>query len=440
MDIYSFLGREFACPYCQRTHRIPVKKIVTSENAFSRLPGFINGLVRKKNLRACLLADEITWEVAGRKCIEVLQAEFPVSALVFKPIGEKTVSAREEYIPQVTESAGDKDVLITTGAGTITDLGKYAGEKLKIPVISFPTAPSMNAYTSGVASLIAGGLKTVVPVQPALGVLTDTGTICRAPVDLIRAGFADSLAKSAANADWMISHFLTGEDYCCLPGRIVDSVQKKYLSQGAEIKKQKPDTIQAVMEGLNLAGISMVIAGKSSPASGGEHLISHFLDMFSHQNQREIFAYHGLQVGIGIVTSSRLYDTLKTLSEPQVAKRLAGVKIDYDRRVNALTSIFPNAGDSIRAEFSRKKPLLEQLRANLADTWERINKEVFPTVYPEAQVRKSLGAAGCPVDYSDVGVPPEISRNAVTLARYLRGRITILDIADELGLLEEIIE
>lgn len=179
----------------------------------------------------------------------------------------------------------------------------------------------------------------------------------------------------------------------------------------------------------------MVIAGKTSPASGGEHLISHFLDMVAHQQGRESFSWHGLQVGIGIMISTRIYERLKDFSSEEVEKRLSR-HIDYEEE----TKSFSNDILFNEQAFSEKIPILRNLPQNLPPLWEEIKEQAFSLVYSIKQIKEYLSKAECPLCFEEIGVNRELARRVVINSRYIRGRLTILDIAAELGILEEVAE
>ena len=180
----------------------------------------------------------------------------------------------------------------------------------------------------------------------------------------------------------------------------------------------------------------MVIAGKSSPASGGEHLISHFLDMEAHKQKKEPFSYHGLQVGLGIIISSYIYERLKNFSAKDVKKRLLNKNINYEEKLKS----FGKDTSSIKKEFEKKIPILKKLPQKLPSLWEQIKEESFPLVYSPKEIKKYLRKAKCPLHFEEIGVNKGLAYRTIMYARYIRGRLTILDIADELGILEEITE
>ena len=431
MDIYSLLNKKFTCQFCGKQHLIPIKEVVTKKGAILSLAEFFSDLVKGKEV--LILSDNVTYEIAGKRCAEILNGEYETSSLILSPKGDKRVYAEEKYLPEIFEQLQGKSAVLTVGTGTITDLGKYVANELNVPVVSFPTAPSMNAYTSEISALLLKGLKVTLPVRPAIGVLTDLDIISQAPLDLIKAGFADSLAKAFANADWKMSSLLTGEDFCPLPLKITTEAESKYIERGDELIQRKDEVISYLMEGLNAGGFSMVIAGATSPASGGEHLISHFLDMVAHHEERALFSWHGLQVGLGIMISARIYERLTGLSPQEVEKRLSRWHVDYGKEMEK-DVLFSEQ------EFAEKVPFLRNLSQNLPPLWEQIKEEVFSLVYSPERIKGYLDKAKCPLYFEEIGVDKELAQRAIMDARYIRGRLTVLDVADELGILKEIAE
>ncbi|HPP30721.1 MAG TPA: iron-containing alcohol dehydrogenase, partial [bacterium] len=247
-------------------------------------------------------------------------------------------------------------------------------------------------------------------------------------------------AKAFANADWKLSSIITGEPFCKLPLRIVTNSEKRYIEKGHLLLKRDREVINSLMEGLNLGGISMLIAGSSSPASGGEHLISHFLDMYAHQNKRETFAYHGLQVGTGIYISAVIYDCLKKFSSDDIKKALQKSSVDYADKFEQLKALFPSSASIIEEELKKKIRIDERIKKVLPDRWDEIKKYVFPIVYKPEEVRNFLNRAGCPLNLREIGVDKKLAFQCITLARFIRGRLVILDIAEQSGLLEGIEE
>lgn len=437
MEINSYLGKEFLCGECGKKHKVAVRYI--EEGDTEKLGPFLEA-VFGTGKRILLLADNITWESAGKQCKNSIEDRYKVIPVVLSPAGERKVTARADYLGDIEDRVRDADVILTVGAGTLTDLGKLAGSALGKPVAAFPTAPSMNGYTSPVAAYLKDGLKLTVPVTPAVAVFVDMSVLEESPLELIKAGFADSLAKSSANADWKMSYIITGESFCSMSYKITSRSEEKYVDRGELLLKRDRRAISSLMEGLNLGGISMIIAGKSSPASGGEHMISHFLDMYSHKYRDEVFAYHGLQVGTGVFISALIYQELKNLSACAVRKMMASTRIDHHGQLKKLLSMFPESAGPLMKEFDEKIRQVAMLRKDLSEKWEELKRETFGMVYAPRETEEIFKKAEIPLHLKKIAVDEAIIYNAITLARFIRGRLTVLDIAGETGLLESFAE
>ncbi|MCM8771674.1 MAG: iron-containing alcohol dehydrogenase [Candidatus Omnitrophica bacterium] len=436
-EIENILGKKFKCEDCGRVHRIDIKGIEYGN--LEEIGSFIRKKFKNDKKKVLLLCDNIIWEIYGEKIKRELR-DFITTSCVLTPKNENRVTARYEYLEEIYKNLDGKNLILTVGSGTITDLGKLAGYIEKIPVISFPTAPSMNGYTSPVSAYIKDGIKITVPVKPPEYVYIDKMVISQAPIELIKSGFADSLAKGFANADWKISSILTNENYCSLPLKIVNKAEKKYINKGEKILKRDVKTIQNLMEGLNFGGISMIIAGSSSPASGGEHLISHFLDMYTSQKKMEPFDYHGLQVGTGVFFSSLIYEKLRKIERFDIEKRLLERKIDYDKKLEKLVNLFFLSKEHLEKIFKNKLKLLKEIKRKLPENWEKIKKDCFSIVNSSEKIKKILENARCPYHLKQICDNKNLIYDTLELSRFIRERITILDIADEIGILYEVIE
>ncbi len=433
IEVKNLIGKSFKCEFCGEIHKIEIEKI--KEGKIKDIEKFISKILKRKKM--IILCDDITWEVAGKYIKEQIRSNI-TEVLILKPKEEKRVTARYEYIEEIEKDIQDVSLIITVGSGTITDLGKLTGNKYKIPVLSFPTAPSMNGYTSPVAAFIKQGIKLTIPVSPPKFVYIDREILSNAPLELIKAGFADTLAKSFANADWKIFSILTGEKFCSLPIKILNEIEKKYVNKGNLLLKRDKKFIKNLFDCLNIGGISMIIAGNSSPASGGEHLISHFLDMYACQNNKELFSYHGLQVGTGVYISSLIYERLKQLNDFEVKKMLNKRKIDYEEKEKLLISIFPLSKNLLKEIFKKKIDNLKKIKVKLFEEWENIKKDAFSIVYSPVEIKNFLIKANCPVYLNEIVPEDSLIYKTLLFSRFIRDKITVLDIADEIGILEDI--
>ncbi|OIN98851.1 hypothetical protein AUJ66_00055 [Candidatus Desantisbacteria bacterium CG1_02_38_46] len=171
-DLKKFLGKKIHCK-CGRVHFIPTREIYVGTNAQECLLKFAadSALGRK----VLIVGDKNTFAVAGELLSEYLAEKgLKVSVEVFITPRGKNLHAQQELADRLArEIKGKFDFAVAVGSGTINDLVKYACDKVKIPYISYPTAPSMNGYTSPIAALSHKNTKKTLAARPPVAVIAD---------------------------------------------------------------------------------------------------------------------------------------------------------------------------------------------------------------------------------------------------------------------------
>lgn len=69
---------------------------------------------------------------------------------------------------------------------------------------------------------------------------------------------------------------VNGEYRCDTSVELVRRALNKCLDNATGLKDRKPAAIQSLMEALTISGIAMALIKNSRPASGAEHLLSHY--------------------------------------------------------------------------------------------------------------------------------------------------------------------
>ncbi len=229
---------------------------------------------------------------------------------------ELLVFDAEELVPdedaygKMEEKAKGKDWILVAGSGTLNDLGKYVGAKLKIKNSTLATAPSMDGYISTVAAIMTEGRKVTLPAQSPSDVLVDADVLVTAPSHMIGAGIGDIIGKYNSLLDWRMANLKNGEpineESVELTLKAVDCV----LNNMDKILEYNPQGMIYLMDALITSGYAMVIAGNSRPASGGEHHTSHWLEM-DYVKKGLPVPLHGIKVGLGTLVCISLYRYLK---------------------------------------------------------------------------------------------------------------------------------
>ncbi len=416
----------------QRIEGHPIKACYVGTNAAARLADFASQHLG----RSCLLvADENTLAAGGDKAVSALSAAN--RRIAHKTYGPEPLDATEELGDEVAASSRDVDFIVAVGSGTLCDLAKHAGTKLGKPSVLYATAASMNGYTSGISALKVRGLKRTTPCAPAIGVFADPEVVATAPQRMAAAGVADFLSKCSSASDWRTAHLLRNEYFSPMAMAFYEGTVEQVLNAAPGVGRADLEALAVVLEALLLSGLSMLAAGSSSPASGGEHLLSHYLDMKSalYGTSHDL---HGAQVGVGTVHCLGLWERILSLdpaaldadalaaAQPNEGEIRAWIEQDWG----------PVAGEVLK-QWQEKALPPRKLRheiAHIASKYQTLCEGVRKDYLPPATVAEAIRAAGGPVTPEELDAPAEEFRKAVKRARFIRNRFTVLDLAAELGI------
>jgi glycerol-1-phosphate dehydrogenase [NAD(P)+] len=297
----------------------------------------------------------------------------------------------------------------------------------------FATAPSMNGYTTSTVSISRAGYKHSLAASAPQGVFLDLAVLAAAPLRMIRAGLGDVLCRATAQVDWLLSHLLLDTTYAEDPFAIQAADEQVLLERAGGLAARDPAAIGALVRLLVQSGLGMLLVGSSHPGSGGEHAISHYIDMLLRPHPGSL---HGEQVGVASLTTARLQAALLARDEPP---RVAPQAIDAPamrRRYGALADdclavMRAKALDADRADA---------LNARLEERWPELRRRLTDVALPPARLEQTLVAAGAAVRPKDLDIDPAFYREAVLHAREIRERYAMLDLAADAGLLEAFVE
>ncbi|MFO7975628.1 MAG: iron-containing alcohol dehydrogenase [Candidatus Hydrogenedentota bacterium] len=386
---------------------------------------------------SCLIvADENTLAVGGDKVISALDAAG--KHIIHKTYGPDPLDATEELGDEVAAAGQEVDFFVAVGSGTLCDLAKHAGTKLGKPALLYATAVSMNGYTSGITALKVRGLKRTTPCTPAMGVFADPEVVATAPQRMAAAGVADFLSKCSSASDWRTAHLLRNEYYSPKAMEFYEGTVEKMLETAPGVGRAEPEALAVALEALLLSGLSMLAAGSSSPASGGEHLLSHYLDMKSalYGSPHDL---HGAQVGVGTIHCLGLWEQILSL-DPDALEPDALVEVQpSDDEIRAWTEEDwgPAVAAEVLAQWREKALPPDKLREEIArftSKFQALQEGVWRDYVPSDTVAWAIRAAGGPVTAEELDAPTEEFEKAVKRARFIRNRFTVLDLAAELGI------
>jgi glycerol-1-phosphate dehydrogenase [NAD(P)+] len=276
-------------------------------------------------------------------------------------------------------------------------------------------------------------LKISLPARPPVAALFDLDVLAAAPARLIRAGIGDSICRTTAQTDWLLGHYLRDAPYSDTPYLLQIEDEPSLLSRAEAIALGEIEGVRALTRLLVLTGLGMGIVGGSEPASMGEHLISHYVDMMASPHPGSL---HGEQVGVATLTISRLQNAmLRAVRPPEVRP----TRLDPD----AMRARYgARLGDQCSAEF-RVKALdergAERMNAKLAEVWPAMTLRLREIMLPTERLEAAMATADAAVTGLDLGLERGFYQSAVRHAREIRRRYSILDLAGDAGVLDDFV-
>jgi len=424
MNPKELLDTTFECE-CGRSHSVPIRRIVYAEDAIEQLPDVLSPLAEGR--RIVLIADQRTWRIAGQRAARTLEeAGWSVRDIVVPDASHGSPVCDDTTHDWLNGRLPPADIALAVGCGVINDLTKWCAFDRGLPYAVMATAATMNGFTAANVAPALSGVKTLIAARPPLAVLAVPSVLVDAPFELTAAGLGDAIAKPASTADWLLNHIFFGEYFCRFCSEIINVLEPYYFDRPQDIRSRQPAAVEALFNALLYSGIAMTIVGTSAPASGGEHLLSHTLDMMSSIDGAA-HDLHGRQVGLGTLFTSALYDRILRIERPHSLR----LPPDVD-------SIFwgPLA-ESIRQQYEQKKPMLETMCGKLTDgqIWRAFLAACRRQVRPPEQIKSCLQSAGAAHTYADIRCSRERLLAALGHMHEIRKRPTIIDLAWVLGIL-----
>lgn len=331
MNINEMSNLDFECE-CGRKHKLPIKEICIKNNALDELRRVLSPFKDKKIF---MFSDENTYKAAGEKTSRILKDNNHTFKNFVIPNSKEILIPNEKVLGRLfMELENDTGLIIAVGSGTINDLGKYLSVKTNIPYIIICTAPSMDGYASDGSPLICDGFKISFDATLPYAIIGDVNIMKNAPDELIRAGFGDIVGKITALMDWKLSNILTGEYICETCVTLTERAIQRVIDSADKVMDRDEKSVQYLLEALTFTGVAMGLVGVSRPASGAEHMISHYWEMdFIKRNKYPYL--HGIKVGIATPIVLELFELMKE----EIPKEVFKYKYDKEDVINLLKTV-----------------------------------------------------------------------------------------------------
>lgn len=434
MNRSELLGSAFDCE-CGRHHHVPTKSLFYTPQAYDILAQTV---AESSTTDTCLIiADKRTWEAAGKDVHKSLAStDLKTSCLIIPDKDKESPAADDAYRDYILEHAQETGLYIAVGSGVINDLVKWVAFLRNTPFITVPTAASMNGYASANVAATVDGLKVLFHAEACRAVFAVPQVINSAPDELTSSGLGDVLAKSVSSADWRLNQLIFHDYFCQYSVDLLKDLEPIYLENPDGIYQKDPVALKALFEALFYSSIAMTMTGTSSVASGGEHMISHTLDMIAGRDKQQ-HDLHGRQVGIGSILTAAIYEKVMEIDTP--------VFVDAPQQVNE--EFWGSLSPIVEKEYRQKLVRIDEAANFLAipENWQEMKNLIQPGLVSASRLKSCLSEAGAAHRFSDIrvdGFPLKREKfvEVVKHANQMRQRFTILDLAVMLGIIPDALE
>lgn len=391
--------------------------------------------------KAFVLSDPNTYAAAGRQVCTILeQAGIPYVSFV---LPESKPEPDERSVGSVfLHWDGTCDLIIAVGSGVINDIGKIVSNVTGKPYVIVATAPSMDGYASATSSMERCGLKVSVPSRAPDVIIGDAEILCKAPLKLMRSGLGDMLAKYISICEWRIAALLLDEYYCEDIAQLIRDALKRCVDNAEGLMHRAEKAVMAVFDGLVLGGIAMNYAGVSRPASGGEHYISHIVDMRGAALHTPV-ELHGLQCAIGTLICARVYEKLKACT-PNREKALRYVSaFDRDAHNTMLRALLGAGAETMIAQEDKEGKYNKGAHPARLDKiiahWEDILAIIDDEIPAASVIENLLDTIGAPKTLSEIGTDNKLLPNIFAASKDIRDKYVLARLCWDLGIPEEVV-
>jgi glycerol-1-phosphate dehydrogenase [NAD(P)+] len=335
----------------------------------------------------------------------------------------------------------------------VNDLVKRAASELALPYLCVPTASSVDGYTSSGAALLSDGFKQTFPCPAPRALAASTRVLQNAPAYLSSSGFGDLAGKIIAGTDWIIAEKAGAlgapgtEPVDPLAWSMTQNGLWDTLKQSEDAVRGSGEAVEILFAALSITGFAMQRLKSSRPVSGCEHLFSHIWEMEDLSVDGNPVT-HGHKVAMGTLAAAAFTELLFAQSEPPLsapawrrpsrAEREAEVRAAF--KVPAISG--PKPAEA--AVKTAREKLLDDAQAKalaeaLRDNWQAIREKVREKLPPYGDLRALLKEGGCPVLPEEINLKRSEVIATARRAQMIRNRYTVLDLAWDLGVFEEIL-
>lgn len=397
---------------------------------------------------ALVVADQNTWRLAGEAVSRSLQ---DAGVQLEQPLlfdAEPPVYAGYENVEVVRDRLAQSDaVACSIGSGTINDLTKLASGELGRPYVHVCTAASMDGYAAFGAAITRDGFKITRTCPAPVALLADMDVLSTAPARMNANGYGDLIEKFPGGADWMVADALGIEPIDPLAWHMVQDPLRDAMGRPEAVAAGDPDALETLTEEIMLSGLAIQAHESSRPGSGAGHNFSHQWEMEGHGLDWNPPLSHGAKVGLGTVAVCALYDLAlqrETLDDLDVDTLVAAwPDADADeqrvRRLHDVPVIREAAVVQSAGKYVTRDELAQRI-ATIQHAWPGLRAPLRQQLITADEATDMLRRAGAVHHPEQIDISLPKLRRTYLQAQTIRSRYTIMDLLQQVGLFEPMVD
>ena len=414
--INNLLSGSYISPFSKKSVSLPIDEIVIERSIENIKFKFTKNLLNKKNL---VISGENSFKAFGEKALKSLRnnnLDFDLNIL-------KKYESSRTFATNLSLSSKEYENIIVIGSGSLIDLCKFVSFKNNQNLIVFCSSLTAAATTSTV-SLTNDGVKETIKSKIAQSIIIDLDNLRMAPLRLLRSALGDVLCRSTCQIDWLTSHLFLSTEYDETPFALQYEDERLLLDNSYKILEGDYDTLAALSRMTLLNGIAAIIIGSTHAGSMGEHLISHYIDMF--MGEKHPGTLHGEQVAVTTLLLSKIQNQIINFSNTLVFKKLNIT--DNNFRELFGDKIFTKMYEQFKKKYFDGERL-DNLNNLLEKKWPEQKAILKKHLLPTESIEKALKNCGAPTNNVELRIPNNFYNLAIKNSFLLRDRFSYLDVA-----------
>ena len=427
MDLKKIVAEFADCP-CGLKHNIDLEGLEVGHGMLAR----VAGILRKFSFpdRILMVADVNSFRVTKGLYEQLLDAGFTVELRVYEDTRVADMSAVEEVQGLLRRVDG----CLSVGTGSVNDICRLAAFRENKQFAIFATAPSMDGFASDSAPITSGNFKTTHPCRQPRIIIADTKILAESPVMLKAAGFGDVVAKYIGIADWRVANLLHGDYYCEHVAQFVRNAVAKMVALADRITCADEEAAAAILEALVLTGCAMQLAKCTRPASGTEHIISHYWECKKLQHG-VISDFHGKKVGVATLIVAKAYHNLTRIRSVKAHPE----HIDWE-------DVKAHYGEGLTEDMMKLNlpdTIVDEIDPALLEAkWSEIVQIIKDEIPEPEELIRLYKLAHAATTGEEIAVSPQLYADGIKYHPFMRRRVTIarilpmidLDLAEALAM------